>query len=72
MGVRFDLERYLKHSKKVDLSGLDFTRARASPLSDNEIRCLTYMMDVESHTVAYLRGILNTCAIEDPETTAFL
>ena len=72
MDVHFDLERYLKNSKKVDLAGLDFAQASAHPLSDTEIRCLTYMMDVESHTVAYLRGILNTCAIEDPQTTAFL
>jgi len=29
-------------------------------------------MDIESHTIVYLRSILSTCAIEDPETTAFL
>jgi len=30
------------------------------------------MCDIESHTVVYLRAILNTCAVEDPQTTAFL
>ena len=30
------------------------------------------MMDIESHTIVYLRSILSTCAIEDPDTTAFL
>jgi rubrerythrin len=30
------------------------------------------MCDIESHTVVYLKAILNTCAIEDPQTTAFL
>ncbi len=68
----FDLERYLRHSKKVDTSDIDFSEAAAYPLRAEEIRCLTYMMDIESHTIVYLRGILSTCAIEDPETTAFL
>jgi len=30
------------------------------------------MMDIESHTIVFLKGILSTCAITDPETTAFL
>jgi hypothetical protein len=30
------------------------------------------MMDIESHTIVYLRSILSTCAIEDADTTAFL
>ena len=68
----FDIEKYLNHSKKVDVSGLDFSSARNSPLSENEKRCLTYMMDIESHTIVFLKGILSTCAIRDPETTAFL
>jgi hypothetical protein len=68
----FDLERYLRNSKKVDISDLDLTKAAQYPLTQDEIHCLTYMMDIESHTVIYLRSILSTCAIEDPETTAFL
>jgi hypothetical protein len=68
----FDLEKYVKNSKKVDVSDLDFSAASRYPVADGEIRCLTYMMDIESHTIVYLRGILSTCAIEDPETAAFL
>ena len=68
----FDLERYLRNSKKVDISDIDLSQASNYPLADDEIHCLTYMMDVESHTVVYLRSILSTCAIEDPDTTAFL
>src|SRR5260370_11904573 len=30
------------------------------------------MMDIEGHTIVYLKSILNTCAIRDPQTTAFL
>jgi rubrerythrin len=68
----FDLERYLRNSKKVDVADIDLSQAAKYPLSDDEIHALTYMMDIESHTVVYLRAILNTCAIEDADTTAFL
>lgn len=68
----FDLEKYLNHSKKVDVADLDFAAAARHPISDDEVRCLTYMMDIESHTIVYLKGILNTCAVRDPQTTAFL
>src|ERR1700730_1167082 len=68
----FDLERYLRNSKKVDLSGIDLSQASRYPLTHDEIHCLTYMMDIESHTIVYLRSILSTCAIEDADTTAFL
>jgi hypothetical protein len=68
----FDLERYLRNSKKVDISDIDLTQANRYPLTQDEIHCLTYMMDIESHTIVYLRSILSTCAIEDSDTTAFL
>jgi len=68
----FDLERYLDNSKKVDLSGLDFSKVKDYPLTHDEVRCLSYMMDVEYHTLNYLRGLMKTCAIRDPETVGFL
>lgn len=68
----FDLERYLRNSRKVDIADIDLAQARQYPLTEDEIHCLTYMMDIESHTIVYLRSILSTCAIEDPDTTAFL
>jgi rubrerythrin len=42
------------------------------PLSTAEARCLAYMMDIETHTVIYLRDLLATRAATDPEVTAFL
>ena len=72
MDIGFDIEKYLAHSGKVDVNDLDLSSVQHYPLSDAEIRCLTYMMDVESHTIVFLKGILSTCAITDPETTAFL
>ena len=70
--LQFDVERYVRLSKKVDISDLDLSQATRYPISDEEIRALTYMTDIESHTIVYLRAILNTCAVEDPQTTAFL
>jgi len=70
--LRFDIEKYIRNSKKVDISDIDLTDAARYPVSDNEIRALTYMGDIESHTIVYLRAILNTCAVEDPVTTSFL
>ncbi len=72
MEIGFDIEKYLVHSRKVDVSDVDLSSVQRYPLSDSEIRCLTYMMDVESHTIVFLKGILSTCAITDPETTSFL
>jgi hypothetical protein len=70
--LQFDVERYVRLSKKVDISDLDLSQAARHPISDEEIRALTYMTDIESHTIVYLRAILNTCAVEDAQTTAFL
>ena len=68
----FDLDRYLRASKKVDLSGVPWSRIPEHPLSVSEARCLAYMMDIESHTVIFLRDLLATRASFDPEVTAFL
>jgi rubrerythrin len=68
----FDLDRYLRASKKVDLTGLPWDRIRATPLSVGEARALAYMMDIETHTVIFLRDLLATRAAFEPDVTAFL
>jgi hypothetical protein len=70
--LQFDVEKYVRNSKKVDISDLDLSQAARYPVSDDEVRALTYMCDIESHTIVYLRAILNTCAVEDSQTTSFL
>ena len=70
--VEFDLDRYLRNSKKVDLSGIDWIRVPDHPLSDGDVMCLHYMMDIETHTVIYLRDLLATRVAVDPQITAFL
>ncbi len=68
----FDLDRYLRASGRVDLSAVAWDRVAEQPLSGVEARCLAYMMDIESHTVVYLRDLLATRAILEPDVTAFL
>jgi len=68
----FDLDRYLRASKKVDLSGLPWDRIKDTPLPVGEARCLAYMMDIETHTVIFLRDLLATKAAFEPDVTAFL
>ncbi len=68
----FDLDRYLRASKRVDLSGVAWDQVDRSPLTEAEARCLAYMMDIESHTSVYLRDLLATPAAFDPDVTAFL
>jgi len=68
----FDLDKYLRASKRVDLSTVEWERIREHPVLTAEARCLTYMMDIETHTVVFLRDLLATRASFDPEVTAFL
>jgi rubrerythrin len=70
--VDFDLDRYLRNSKKVDLSEIEWDGIPNHPLTDGDVMCLHYMMDIETHTVIYLRDLLATRAAEDPQITAFL
>jgi len=72
MNVEFDLDKYLRASKKVDLSGVAWSRIKDHPLPVGEARCLAYMMDIESHTVVFLRDLLATRAAFEPDVTAFL
>jgi hypothetical protein len=70
--IEFDLDRYLRASKKLDLSGLDWEDIPNHPLADGDVMAMHYMMDIETHTVIYLRDLLATRASGDPQITAFL
>ena len=63
----FDLDKYLRASTRVDLSTVEWDRIREHPVTTDEARCLTYMMDIETHTVVFLRDLLATRASFDPE-----
>ena len=72
MSEVFDLKTFIEKSKPLDLSGIDWSQARRQPVSEAERRVLPYFIDVESYTIAYLRALLNTSALEDPEISDFL
>lgn len=72
MGYEFDLAKYLRASRKVPIDDLPWDEVRSHPLSVGEVRFLRYMMNIEAHTIVYLKELLSTDVIEDAEVTGFL
>lgn len=70
--AEFDLQKYLRNSKAVQVEDLAWDEVRSHPLREGEVRFLHYMMNIEAHTIVYLKELLSTKAIEDAEVTAFL
>ena len=68
----FDLDAYLSRSGAVDLHSIAWDRVSAHPLSPESVRAMRYMQDIESHTIMYLRALLDTRAVDDPEVATFL
>ncbi len=67
----FDINAYLARSGAWICGGRLGGRA-AYPLPAEAIRTLKYMQDIESHTIVYLRSLLATRAIDDPDVATFL
>ena len=68
----FDLDTYVERSRAVDLSTIDWAEVPRYPVPAETLRTLRYMQDIESHTIIYLRSLLATRAIDDPEVSTFL
>jgi hypothetical protein len=68
----FDLDTYVERSRAVDLSAIDWALVPRHPVPPETIRTLRFMQDIESHTIIYLRALLATRAIDDPEVATFL
>jgi len=68
----FDLDAYVARSGALDLSAIDWAEVGRHPLPREAVRTLRYMQDIESHTIIYLRALLATRAIDDPEVATFL
>ena len=71
-GTEFDVDRYVARSGPLDLSAFDWAAVPRYPLPAAAVRTLRYMQDIESHTIVYLRALLATRAIDDPEVATFL
>lgn len=70
--MNFDLDKYLRHVRRLDDADIDYDAFSITPLDPDTLRCLRYMHDVEHHTTCYLRDLLVTSAHDDPEITSFL
>jgi hypothetical protein len=70
--MSFSIERYKEESKKVDTAGVMWDEVTSSKLSNGDLFCLHYMMDIENHVPLYLSHLLVTRACMDPILTAFL
>ena len=68
----FDIDAYLSRSGALDLRGIDWADVPRHPVPAEAIRTLRYMQDIESHTIVYLRSLLATRAIDDPDVARFL
>ena len=68
----FDIEAYVRRSRALDLDGIDWDTVPRHPLPPEAVRTLRYMQDIESHTIIYLRTLLSTRAVDDPDIAAFL
>ena len=68
----FDIDAYLSRAGALDLRGIDWADVPRHPVPAEAIRTLKYMQDIESHTIVYLRSLLATRAIDDPDVARFL
>ena len=64
--------RFMSGSRPIDLDGIDWDAIPAHPLPDDVLRILTYMQDVESHTVVFPRTFFSKRALEDEHVGPFL
>ena len=70
--MTFDIDAYLARTSALDLTNVDWAAVPRHPLPAEAIRTLKYMQDIESHTIVYLRSLLATRAIDDPDVARFL
>jgi rubrerythrin len=67
-----EIERFIRHSRRVETDDLDWALAARSGLAGEEAFVLRYFADIEGQTVFYLREILNTQAARRPDILAFM
>lgn len=70
--MRVDIGRHLTQSGRITYEDLDWNEARRAGLTDDEVFILTYFSDIESQTIVYMRDVLNTKGVLDPDVLSFL
>src|SRR5215813_12785985 len=71
-GQTVPLAKYVEASRKLDTSDIAWDRVRDYALPEGARDCLVYMADIEGYTIGYLRDLLNTAAIDDPDIARFM
>src|SRR5262245_44453184 len=66
-----DLASLMSRSSLFDPAAIDWDAVPHHPLPPAALRTLLYMQDIESHTVIYLRELLSTRAVDDPQMAGF-
>src|SRR6267142_415162 len=67
----FDLDAWVARSGALDLDAIPWADIPKYEVPAEAVRTLTYMQDIESHTIIYLRSLLATRAVDDPEVATF-
>src|SRR5205085_5277917 len=68
----FDLDAWVSRSGALDLDAIPWAEVTRHEVRPEVVRALTFMQDIESHTIMYLRSRLATRAVDDPEVATFL
>lgn len=67
-----EINRYVSLSNKLDISDIDWEAAAKAGLTEREKFIIQYFSDIEKQTVMYMRDLLHTRAIDDPDVLSFL
>jgi hypothetical protein len=67
-----ELDKFIRHSRRVETDDLDWEAARRAGLKGDEPFILAYFTDIEAQTIYYFRELLNTAAARRPELLAFM
>ncbi len=70
--MAISIQKFEEQGGRLKTDDIDFETFRTSPLTPEVLRCISYMHDIEYHTVMYTRELLVTPAWKDPQFTAFL
>jgi hypothetical protein len=65
-------DTWWSRSRAVDLDGVRWADVPRWPVPDTTVRTLRYMQDIEAHTIVYVRQLLGTRAVDDPDVARFL
>ncbi|HUS65550.1 MAG TPA: acyl-ACP desaturase [Kofleriaceae bacterium] len=67
-----ELEKFIKHSRRVEVDDLDWQAAARAGVTPEEAFLVSYFSDIEGQTVFYFRELLNTKSARRPEIVAFM